>query len=133
MQVPSPDMVSAIQLVPAELWQVIFAYLSRRELRICLSSGRLFHDLAVSSLFSTARIHFGSWLVAYEVPVRRDVQDGCTSDNGASFLNHISMNPGFASRVKHLDVLAFAPHHNLDCSSKNGMFLFIAHCRGGLT
>ncbi|EPT04871.1 hypothetical protein FOMPIDRAFT_147624, partial [Fomitopsis schrenkii] len=111
MQVTPADTHSTIQL-PTELWGVIFAYLPRRELRTCLSIGRLFHDLALSSLFSTARIRFGSWLVVYEV--RREVQEGYADENGTSFLLSISMNPGLASCIKHFDVLAFAPHD--DCS-----------------
>lgn len=128
MQVTPADTHSTIQL-PTELWGVIFAYLPRRELRTCLSIGRLFHDLALSSLFSTARIRFGSWLVVYEV--RREVQEGYADENGTSFLLSISMNPGLASCIKHFDVLAFAPHD--DCSFEMGMSFSIGLYCIGLT
>lgn len=60
-------------------------------------------------------------MVAYEI--REKAPESYASDHEMSLLRHISLNPGFALHIKHLDVLAFAPRDY--CSF--GMCTFFFH------
>lgn len=109
---------AALQL-PVELWKIIFGYLPSTAARTCLSLSRLFHDLAAPQLFSTLRIHLGSWKSVYGIEAGPPSKESERRyELSCALLDNIHTDAVFASYVKHFYVLAFVFGGQAEVNSK---------------
>ena len=94
--------------LPVELWDLVVCTASRTEQRTCLFVSKLFHDLALPSVFGHLTLHYGIPLPEdgfYSLPSgeRRQKYDIQFRRN-QEILNHIASVPLFAQAIRELVV-----------------------------
>ncbi|KAI6046351.1 hypothetical protein EDC04DRAFT_2630174 [Pisolithus marmoratus] len=96
--------------IPIELWLMIMKLLPRKSVRSCLQVCRTWHDIALTLLFSTVKLHLlGSGLAFYHDCARqKQINAMLLSDRTWEILDHIASNSTFARAIKFIIVYASA-------------------------
>jgi len=103
--------------LPLEIWTAILDHLPLSARRVCLSTNRLLHDIAVRSLFTTVHIYLGAWETLHDglddEASTPDLDEATTPDldecaiaHSKEILKRIIDDPAFASIVRTLIVHA---------------------------
>ncbi|EJF64849.1 hypothetical protein DICSQDRAFT_167001 [Dichomitus squalens LYAD-421 SS1] len=100
--------------MPAELWYPIIEMLPSVDQKTCLSVSEMFHDIALTYVFSHVSISLGLWRPFEHI----DDEEVFTDDEKADLirradasyevLRHIMRTPDFARKVKRVSVRAFS-------------------------
>ncbi|KAI6120356.1 hypothetical protein EV401DRAFT_1955980 [Pisolithus croceorrhizus] len=97
--------------MPMELWLMVMKLLPKKSVRSCLQVCRSWHDMALTVLFSTVKLHFfGPGLSFYDDYVRQQqvLELPGLSDRSWEILDYITTNSTFAQAIKFIIVYASA-------------------------
>lgn len=103
-----------ITALPPELWQLVLDEMSSADKRACLGAFRFFRTLALRSLFSTIRLHFGCWEYFHQSQSDFNNEhynriDDENAEISCGILSRIMRDPSFAALVKTMHIYIFIP------------------------
>lgn len=99
--------------IPVELWLMVMKLLPKKSVRSCLHVCRIWHDIALTLLFSTVKLHFMGPDLAFYGDFSRQKQINAMplTDRTWEILDHIPSNSTFARTIKY--IIVYASDYNL--------------------